>query len=67
MSKRTEKPPPPDEPSMTTRGLSMTDSYELWLECFARSEQMTLSTLIDRALASYAKQVGFETPPERVS
>jgi hypothetical protein len=61
----TELPKPnPDE--MVTRALKMRQQYASWLERFATSERVSLASLIDRALASHAKEVGFEAPPQRV-
>jgi hypothetical protein len=51
---------------MTTRGLRMTEAYAEWIDQFAAVERMGVATLIDRAVAAYAKQVGFTAPPERV-
>jgi hypothetical protein len=61
-----KRPPKSAEPEMTTRGLRMTQSYAEWLDRLASSERMSVATLIDRAVAAYAKQAGFEPPPERV-
>jgi hypothetical protein len=57
----------PGRSQLTTRGLRMTVAYAEWIDEFAPSERMGVATLIDRAVADYAKQVGFRTPPERVS
>ena len=51
---------------MTTRGLRMSEVYAAWIDEFAASERMGVATLIDRAVADYAKRLGFKTPPERV-
>jgi hypothetical protein len=51
---------------MTTRGLRMTEEYAKWIDEFASSERMGVATLIDRAVAAYAKEAGFKAPPERV-
>jgi hypothetical protein len=56
----------PDPDQMVVRALKMRQEYADWLERFAMQERVNLASLIDRALASHAKQVGFETPPERV-
>ena len=40
---------------MTTRGVRMTEGYAAWLDRFAKSERMSVATLIDRALAAYAE------------
>jgi hypothetical protein len=53
-------------PQMTTRGLRMTVAYAEWIDEFAASERMGVATLIDRAVAAYAKETGFKAPPERV-
>jgi hypothetical protein len=51
---------------MTTRGFRMSHAYAKWLEKLAKSERMGVATLMDRTLAAYAKEIGFEEPPERV-
>jgi hypothetical protein len=51
---------------MTTRGVRMTIAYAAWIDKLAASERMGVATLIDRAVADYAKNIGFEPPPERV-
>jgi hypothetical protein len=53
-------------PEMLAKGVRMTRGYSDWLDRLASQERMSVSTLIDRALAAYAKQAGFESPPERV-
>jgi hypothetical protein len=66
MAKAKKKAPRPGGARMTTRGLRMTEAYAEWIDQFAAAERMGVATLIDRAVAAYAKQVGFKTPPERV-
>jgi hypothetical protein len=67
MAKAKKKPATkPTEPVMTTRGLRMSGSYAAWLDRFAKSERMSVATLIDRGMAAYAEQRTFEAPPERV-
>jgi hypothetical protein len=56
----------PDLDLMVTRALKMRQEYADWLERFAARERVNLASLIDRALASHAREAGFETPPERV-
>jgi hypothetical protein len=51
---------------MTTRGFRMTAEYAEWIGEFAASERMGVATLIDRAMADYAKKSGFKAPPGRV-
>jgi hypothetical protein len=53
-------------PEMLAKGVRMTREYSDWLDRLAAQERMSVSTLIDRALADYAKQSGFEAPPARV-
>jgi hypothetical protein len=62
------KPAKPPEPEgMTTRGVRMTAKYGAWIDKLAASERISVASLIDRALANYAKLVRFEEePPERV-
>jgi hypothetical protein len=56
----------PKPHKMTTRGLRMTEDYAAWLDSLADQERMGVSTLVDRAVAAYAKSVGFKEPPLRV-
>jgi hypothetical protein len=51
---------------VSVRPVHMTEAYAEWIDQFASAERMGVATLIDRAVAAYAKQVGFKTPPERV-
>jgi hypothetical protein len=66
MAKAKKRPSRPTGGKMTTRGLRMTEAYAEWIDRLASSERMGVATLIDRAVAAYAKQAGFELPPERV-
>lgn len=50
---------------MTTRALRMSTEYADWMERFAAKERVSVSALIDRALASHAAREGFQLPPER--
>ncbi len=50
---------------MTTRGIRMSREYVEWLEELAKQERFNISTLIDRAVADYARNIGFRSPPER--
>ena len=61
--KQASKPP---EPEMKTHGWRMTAAYSIWLEQFARSQRMSVATLIDRAVADDAERKGFKAPPDRV-
>jgi hypothetical protein len=47
---------------VTIRGRS---DWKEWLDGFAGSERVSGVVLIDRALAQYAKRVGYPDPPER--
>jgi hypothetical protein len=60
------KKKPGTGPEMLAKGVRMTREYSDWLERLASKERMSVSTLIDRALADYAERAGFEAPPERV-
>ena len=51
---------------MVPRTLKVRQEYAGWLDRFAARERVTLASLFDRALASHAREVGFELPPERV-
>lgn len=53
-------------PEMLAKGVRMTREYSDWLDRLASQERMSVSTLIDRALADYAKRISFESPPARV-
>jgi hypothetical protein len=64
MGKRKAKPT--EDQEMTTRGVRMTKVYATWLDRLATSERIRVASLIDRAVAAYAKQAGFEPPPVRV-
>jgi hypothetical protein len=66
MARPKKKAPGGGAPKMTTRGLRMTSEYAKWIDEFATSERMGVATLIDRAVADYAKRAGFKTPPGRV-
>jgi hypothetical protein len=63
MAKAKKKPAGPE---MLAKGVRMTRVYADWLDKLAARERMSVSTLIDRAVADYAVRVGFEAPPERV-
>jgi hypothetical protein len=62
-----KKKVPASGPKMLAKGVRMTEEYAAWLDRLASMERMSVATLIDRALTAYAKQAGFESPPERVS
>ena len=66
MTRPKKKPTPPAAPEMLARGIRMTREYADWLDQLASSERMSVATLIDRAVAAYAKQMGFKVPPDRV-
>ena len=66
MAKPKKKASPPSGPQMLAKGIRMTREYADWLERLASSERMSVSTLIDRAIADYARRAGFQEPPERV-
>lgn len=63
MAKPKSKTPQP-RPAKTI-GLRVSGDYAAWIEEFASSERMSVATLIDRAVAAYAKQTAFRSPPER--
>jgi hypothetical protein len=65
MARPRKKAAVPDSPKATTRGLRMKEEYAKWIDEFAASERMGVATLIDRAVAAYAKQAGFRNPPDR--
>lgn len=49
----------------TVYGVRMTKVYAAWLESLSKHERCGKADVIDRALAAYAKAIGFEPPPER--
>ncbi len=64
-----KKPPgkKPDPKEVITWGLRMTREYQEWLNRLATHDRCTMAGLIDRAVANYAKQIGFNgQPPDRV-
>ena len=50
----------------TTKAFRMSHAYAEWLERFANSERVNVASLLDRALAEHAKNLGFEPPPDRI-
>ena len=50
---------------MLALGVRMTREYADWSTALRPRERMSVSTLIDRALAAYAATTDFEVPPER--
>ncbi len=66
MAKAKKKAAPKGPPHMLTKGFRMTAEYAEWLDRLAKSERMPIATLIDRTLADYAKERGFDPPPERI-
>jgi len=50
----------------TTKAFRMSTEYADWVERFANSERISVASLLDRALAEHAKNLGFEVPPDRV-
>ena len=67
MSKEKTKPGPggPGRKPMIVQ-MRGSHQYKEWAERLARFDGMTLSTLVDRALRRYAKEIGFdEAPPQR--
>jgi hypothetical protein len=63
---KAKKKRPATGPEMLAKGVRMTREYSDWLDRLASKERMSVSTLIDRAVAEYANRIGFEAPPERV-
>ena len=59
MAKAQKKQPANAGPEMLAKGVRMTREYSDWLDRLASHERMSVSTLIDRALAAYAKGGGF--------
>jgi hypothetical protein len=59
-ARKSESPKP-----AKTIGFRVSGAYAEWIEEFASSERMSVATLIDRAVASYAKDNSFREPPER--
>jgi hypothetical protein len=56
----------PDSDAMTTRAFRMRQEYADWLEQLASFDRSTISSLLDRAVAHYAKSIGFsKEAPER--
>jgi hypothetical protein len=66
MAKPKAKKKTPAGPEMLAKGVRMTREYSDWLDRLAGHERMSVSTLIDRAVAAYAQQTGFDPPPGRV-
>jgi hypothetical protein len=64
MTKRPTQKPDPDE--RVTKALKMGREYADWLERLAAHDERTVASLIARAVARYAAEIGFkEAPPER--
>jgi len=40
--------------------------YDKWIQEFAERERASVATLIDQALAAYARERGYSEPPKRV-
>ena len=69
MAKKPPGKPPgkPDPKEVIQWGVKMTREYQDWLGALASFDRCTMAGLFDRAVASYAKQIGFNgRPPERV-
>lgn len=49
-----------------TFGVRMDGPYLDWITRFADQERASVATLIDQAVAFYAKERGVEEPPKRI-
>ncbi|OJW27590.1 MAG: hypothetical protein BGO49_25295 [Planctomycetales bacterium 71-10] len=67
MAKR--KSATPRKPPVTTTAKSVafrvSADYAEWLERASSFDRSSVSAFLDRAVATYAKTIGFESPPER--
>ena len=57
----------PDPKEVIQWGVRMTREYQDWLGALASFDRCTMAGLFDRAVASYAKEIGYDgRPPERI-
>jgi hypothetical protein len=62
----TTPPVPEPEPRQTLFSVKGRPSWLAWVDRLAAADRSTRADLLDRALARYAKEIGFrEAPPER--
>jgi hypothetical protein len=60
---RKDRDPAPRPIALTIRGR---DEWKAWVRKLAAADRSSFNELVDRALARYAKEIGFkESPPER--
>jgi hypothetical protein len=52
--------------SVRSVAFRVTEDFGAWLEAYAKFKRMTVSTLMDQALARMAAEDGFKKPPGRV-
>lgn len=68
MAKRKSAAAAPKPPVPTTAksvAFRVSADYAAWLERAAAFDRSSVSAFLDRAVAGYAKTIGFEAPPER--
>lgn len=56
---------PPKKPKGFVLSVRGSDDWRTWLAGLADHERAGIPDVIDRALAKYAKEVGYEPPPPK--
>lgn len=60
--------PPAKDKSAKTLGYRVTPDYLAWITKAAKANRSSIAGLIDQAVASYARAIGFaEAPPDRTA
>jgi hypothetical protein len=62
---RLGRPASQQGPKRQILGIRGSDASKAWLVRFAARERSDLADLVDDALVAYAKERGFEAPPQR--
>lgn len=65
-AKKANKPSAKATPKGRTFGVRMDGQYLEWIQAFADRERASIATLIDQAIASYARERGYSEPPKRI-
>lgn len=56
---------PPVPTTVKSVAFRVSAPYSEWVDRMAAHNRTTIAGLLDQALARYAKETGFEAPPER--
>lgn len=62
-SERAQRKSPDEEPRTTLFSVKGRMSWLDWVDALARFDRASRAELLDRALARYAREIGFQQPP----